>query len=167
MQTVVIYDTLFGNTEQIARAIGHGAGTVGEVRVMSVAEASQSLPARPDLLLVGGPTQRHGMSPALRAFIDALPPSSVRGVPASSFDTRYRMATFLSGSAAKDTADRLRKAGGQLVAPPESFFVEQEKPPKGVKPAVGMAHLLAGQLDRAEAWGRTVAAVAVEGGSKS
>ena len=70
MQTMIIYDTFTsnGNTEQIARAIARGVGTLGDVRVLSVAEATPSLPEPLDLLLVGGPTQRHGLSPGLRGF---------------------------------------------------------------------------------------------------
>ena len=65
MQTVIIYDTFTsnGNTGQIARAIARGVGSLGDVRVLSVAEAIPSLPEPLDLLLVGGPTQRHGLTP--------------------------------------------------------------------------------------------------------
>src|SRR5690348_6574489 len=113
MQTIVVYDTLFGNTEQIARAVARGAGTLGGVRVVSVAEAGQAFAERPDLLVIGGPTQRRGMSPALRAFLGAMPSQGLEGVQASSFDTRYRMAMLLSGSAAKDAAAEMRRAGAQ------------------------------------------------------
>ena len=74
MQTMIIYDTFTsnGNTEQIARAIARGVGTLGDVRVLSVAEATPSLPEPLDLLLVGGPAQRHGLSPGLRGFVERL-----------------------------------------------------------------------------------------------
>jgi flavodoxin len=158
MQTIVVYDTLFGNTEAIARAIARGAGTVGNAEVMSVAEAGQALAGRPDLLLLGGPTQRHGINHELSSFIEGLQPQVVRDVAAASFDTRYRMATLLSGSAAKDAANKLRKAGARLLVPAESFFVERDETPKGVRAAIGASHLQPGELDRAEAWGRAVAA---------
>lgn len=158
MLTVVIYDTKFGNTEKVAEAIARGAGTLGSVRVMDTAEAAGPLAEQPDLLLLGGPTQRHGLSPALRGFVDALPPS-LQGVPAASFDTRYRQATWLTGSAATEAAKRLGKAGGRLVAPPESFFIA-----RGGR--LELQGLESGELERAEEWGRAVGAAALKGGSE-
>ena len=155
MQTVVIYDSKFGNTERIADAIARGIGTLGSVLVMDTAEATGmgSRPAdRPDLLLLGGPTQRRSSSPALRAFLDALP-ASLRGVPAATFDTRYRGSTWLMGSAAAEAAKVLRKAGGELVAPPESFFMGRGGP-------LERQTLEAGEIERAEAWGQKVGASA-------
>lgn len=153
MLTVVVYDTKYGNTEQVAQAIARGVAEIGPVRVMGVAEATQPLPERPDLLLVGGPTQRHGPSPALREFMEDLPPD-LAGVPAASFDTRYRGSTLIMGSAAGAAAKRIRKADVPIVAPPESFFIARGGSPE--KQA-----LEAGELERAEAWGRTVGTAAL------
>lgn len=83
MRTVVVYDSSFGNTARIAQAIARGVGTSGPAQVINAAEAAPLLPERPDLLLVGCPTQKHGLSPALRAFADALPSRSL-GVLAAS-----------------------------------------------------------------------------------
>jgi flavodoxin len=152
MLTVVIYDTKFGNTARIAEAIARGAGARGSVSVLDMAAAARSLTERPDLLIVGGPTQRRGPTPALRGFVDALP-APLRGVPAATFDTRYRGATWLMGSAAGEAARRLRSAGARLAAPPESFFIARGGPLEG-------QGLEAGELERAEAWGRGVGAAA-------
>jgi flavodoxin len=150
VQTVVVYDSKFGNTEKIADAIARGVGSVGSVLVMDTAEAIgiDQRADRPDLVLVGGPTQRRSASPALRAFIDAMP-SSLRGVPVATYDTRYRGSTWLMGSAAAEAAKSFRKAGGELVAPPESFFIGRGGP-------LELQTLEAGELERAEAWGKTV-----------
>jgi flavodoxin len=156
MLTVVVYDSSFGNTAKVARAIASGAGTPGSVRVMSAAEATAPFSERPDLLLVGGPTQRHRLSPMLRNFLDALPRGSLKGVQAASFDTRYRMTALLSGSAAGEAAGRLRKAGCRLIAPPEGFFMERDLPPKGEKRRHELEGLEAGELERAQEWGRAV-----------
>jgi flavorubredoxin len=152
MLTVVIYDSSFGNTARIAQAIGHGAATLGEVRVLSAGEV-EGQADHPDLLFVGGPTQRHHMSPGLVAFLEALPRRSLQHVPAASFDTRYRMTAFLTGSAANDAAGRLRRAGCQLVAAPESFFMVKDVPPKGEKRRHALEGLETGELDRAEEMG--------------
>ena len=153
MQTVVVYDSKFGNTERIADAIARGVGGLGNVRVMDTVEAmgiDQRPASRPDLVLLGGPTQRRSPSPALRAFIDALP-AGFRGVPVATFDTRYRGSTWIMGSAAAEAAKVLRKAGSELVVQPESFFIGRGGP-------LERQTLEAGEIERAEAWGREVAA---------
>ncbi|MGZ6314111.1 MAG: flavodoxin family protein [Candidatus Limnocylindrales bacterium] len=162
MLTVVIYDSSFGNTARVAQAIGRGAATLGDVRVLPVGDASGRL-EQPDLLLVGSPTQRRRMSRGLREFLEALPRRSLQRVPAASFDTRYRMTAFLAGSAAREAAGGLRRAGCQLIAPPESFFIEQDVPPKGGKRRHALEGLEAGELERAEEWARSVATTALRG----
>lgn len=157
MQIVVIYDSKFGNTEKIAKAIGRGAGTLGGVRIMSTAEAVsdvQSLAQQPDLLLLGGPTQKRGASPALRAFVDRLPARFMGGVRAASFDTRYRGATWIMGSAAAEVAKAIRKAGGEMVSPPESFFIVRRGP-------MERQQLEPGEVERAERWARALATAAI------
>lgn len=156
MQTVVIYDSKFGNTEKVAEAIGRGAGTLGDVMVTSTAEAAgdvERLTGRSDLLLLGGPTQNRRPSPGLRAFLDGLP-ESLRGIRSASFDTRYRGPTWLMGSAAADAAKVIVKAGGELVAPAESFFIVRRGP-------LERQTLEPGEIERAEEWGRGVAATAI------
>jgi hypothetical protein len=58
------------------------------------------------------------------------------------------------GSAAAEAAKAFRKAGGELVAPPESFFIARGGP-------LESQALEAGELERAEAWGRAVGAAAL------
>jgi flavodoxin len=161
MQAVVIYDTQFGNTEQVARAIAQGLADLGSVDLLAAAAAMGQPAAPPDLLLIGGPTQRHGMSPVLRAYVEALPRDGLRKTRVATFDTRYRIAPLLSGSAAKDAAGRLRRSGCRLVAAPESFFIERDRPPDGEKRRHGSEQLEPGELERARAWGRRLASLPV------
>jgi len=159
MQTLVIYDSKFGNTEKVAEAIARGVGPVSEVRVTSADGAARALEApaaRPDLVLVGGPTQNRGPSAGLRALVDA-PPAALRGIPAACFDTRYRGPAWMMGSAAAAAANALAKAGAGMVAPPESFFIVRRGP-------MPLQTLEPGELERAEAWGRAVASAAAAGG---
>jgi flavodoxin len=155
MQTVVIYDSKFGNTERIAEAIARGAGTLADVKVMSTTEAvgaAETLAGQPDVLLLGGPTHNHGPSAGLRAFLDALP-AQLRGVPSACFDTRYRGPVLLMGSAAAGAAKVLAKVGAAAVAPPESFFIQRRGP-------MELQQLEPGEIERAEQWGRAVASAA-------
>ena len=158
MQAVLVCDSTFGNTARIAQAIASGLGERVPTRMVSASTATQAPFEPPDLLLVGGPTQRHGLSPALLTFLDGLPRGSLRGVRAATFDTRYHMTALLSGSAAGQAAGHLRRTGCRLVVSPESFFMERDVPPKGEKRRHALEQLEEGELDRAVEWGRRIAA---------
>jgi flavodoxin len=150
MRIVVVFDSKFGNTARIAEAIGRGASVRGDTRVVSTDEAADALGVRPDLLLVGGPTRNHGITAELRTFLDALAAGRLAGTRAAAFDTRYRMVTLLSGSAARDASGRLARAGAEVIAAPESFFMSRAGKPE-------QQTLEAGEPERAEAWGRRLA----------
>ncbi len=154
MQTVVVYDTKFGNTEKIANAIAHGARALGPVRLMDSGHVVLPFTDRPDLLIIGGPTQKRAMSPGLRDVVDALAGGTLQDVSTASFDTRYHGSTWLMGSAANEAAKRLQKAGARLVTTPESFFIGRGGP-------LERQTLDSGEIERAEAWGRAVVAAAV------
>lgn len=156
MLTAVTYDSSFGNTARVAQAIGRGAATLVDVRFLCVGDASERL-EQPDLLLVGGPTQRRRMSRGFGLSSKRSPDGVSNAFPRRPFDTRYRMTAFLTGSAAKEAAGRLRRAGYALIAPPESFYMEKDAPPKGERRRHALEGLETGELERAEEWGRSVA----------
>jgi flavorubredoxin len=141
MNTLVIYDTKFGNTRMLAEAIGRKLALFGSARVLPVGDVAQNDLRRVDLLVIGGPTQAHGVSPAMRKFIGALDVSPTAQTWTAAFDTRFPMATIITGSAAKGIAGTLVHAGIKLLAPPESFFVTR-----------GEARLKPGELERAVGW---------------
>ncbi len=153
MKALVVYDTFFGNTEQIARAIGDGLSAEA-VKVDSV--TPQQL-AGLDLLVVGSPTRAFSSSPNTKAFLKGLASGSLQGVKVASFDTRITLEDSTSGFlnvmmrifgwAAKPIAKQLKKKGGTLTAEPEGFAVMESKGP-----------LKAGELERAATWGRGLAA---------
>ena len=146
MKTLVIYDSEYGNTAQIAQAIAGVLQEHGPVRLVPVAEAELVTLEGVDLLAVGGPTQAHGASPALSAWLANLSWDAARSVPAITFDTRFRKPAWLTGSAAHTLAKRLEQHGCQMVAPAESFFVGGREGP-----------LEDGELERAAAWAREIA----------
>jgi flavodoxin len=129
MNTLIVYDSTFGNTEQLAQAIANGLANYGMVRLFRVPGPGGFERGNAHVLIVGGPTQRHGTSPAMRAFLENLPRRTLRGLVAAAFDTRYHMATWKSGSAAQRIASRLKRAGATLAVPPESFFVVEREGP--------------------------------------
>ena len=169
MKTVIVYESIYGNTHVIAEAIGRGVATGGDVTVVSVEEVTPDLFEGTDLIVMGGPTQAHGMSrvSSREAAID--PPHSPKetivldshakgpGVRdlleslghldaySAAFDTRFRLPSFITGRASRGIQAKLSKHGCPVAAQPESFFVTRRE------------HLRAGEAVRAEAWGRQLA----------
>jgi flavodoxin len=152
MKAKVVFDSQFGNTEQVARAIGQALGANAEVEVLRVSAATPEQLTSADLLVVGSPTQRFTATPATTNLLKSIPDNGLDGVKVAAFDTRFpeseieriRILAFfvkLFGYAAEPVLKRLEKKGGQAVAAPEGFYVGETEGP-----------LLDGELDRAAAW---------------
>lgn len=152
MKSLVIYDSQYGNTEKVARAIHEQLGTRGKARIVQLDDATNALTDQPELLVVGGPTQHHGASPTMRAFLHDLPRRSLRGTTAAAFDTRYDMNPRVSGSAARRIAQALRRAGCTTHTEPQSFFITMDQPPPKNKRRHELEELAPGELERARAW---------------
>lgn len=152
MKILLVYDSMYGNTEKIAQTIGSVLGAHNEIHILRAADVKLSDLANLNLLVVGGPTQRHRISEPLATMLKVLPRGTLNGVKVATFDTRYRMAAWLSGSAAEGIAKKLRKLGGHLVVPAQSFFIERDVPPEGQKRRHAVEHLESGELERAAQW---------------
>jgi flavodoxin len=146
MKILVVYDSKFGNTERIARSIASGVGSMHQVTVEPAAAAAE-IDRSIDLMIVGGPTQAHGASPAMKTYLSQLP--DLPGTRCATFDTRYDKPRWLTGAASGVIEDGLRKLGGRPVGPGESFFIEHSEGP-----------LVSGEEDRAMAWGATLVGLA-------
>lgn len=142
MKSLVVYESKFGNTQTVAEIIGKALASNGYAPVVNVESSAALKLDQVDLLVIGGPTQAHGMSPGMRAYVNVLIANAPAGVRAAAFDTRLKGPGFLWGSAAKGIAEELRRAGVLLVTPPESFLVEGMKEPR----------LVDGEAERAHAW---------------
>jgi flavodoxin len=149
MHSVVVVDSEFGNTYELAEVVAAELGAAGPVDVINVrAPASEAgLPADIDLFVVGGPTQVHGVSQSLKHYLDALPPRFLTEVASASFDTRLRGWPVVTGAAAGGIARRLKKLGAHAVVPPESFLVMGKEGP-----------LVDGELERSRAWAKEILA---------
>ena len=152
MNTLIIYDSTFGNTAQLAQAMADRLGEHGTVRIALANEAGLTGVIEIDLLLVGGPTQRHGLSAPMKTLLKSLQRRSLQGVPAGTFDTRYHMSAWKSGSAAHGIASKLKRAGASLIVEPESFFVAEREGP-----------LEEGELERAASWAEEIYQKIAEG----
>ena len=73
MRAVVVYESMYGNTDQIAHAIGAGLASAGEVSVVAVEGATPAVLDGADLIVVGGPTHAHAMTreSTRKAAVDA------------------------------------------------------------------------------------------------
>lgn len=156
MKALVVYESLFGNSAEVARAVARG---MGGVTVVEVGDASAAQLADTDLLVLGGPTHAFSMTRpstrhdahtqgapygddhrGLRELLDELPDRL--DVPVATFDTRVAKARKLPGSAAKAATKELRHHHHAKVVAQQSFYVDDVAGP-----------LLDGELDRAESWG--------------
>jgi flavodoxin I len=140
MKTLVVYDSLYGNTKAIAQAIGDALP--GEVEVLPVGEANASGLKSYDLLVVGAPTHAARPSPNMQQFLDEIQSPALEGISVAGFDTRMtnRLIT-LFGTAAPKIAKVLEEKGGTLAGKPEGFYVTGGEGP-----------LKDGEVERAAAW---------------
>jgi flavodoxin len=145
MNTLIIYDSNFGNTAQLAQTMADKQGEHGTARIASANEADLTEVKEIDLLLVGGPTQRHGLSPSMKTLLEGFPRRTLQRIHAGAFDTRYHMSAWKSGSAAHGIASKLKRAGASLIVEPESFFVAEREGP-----------LEEGELERAAIWAEEI-----------
>ena len=151
MKSVVIFDSMYGNTEKIAQAIGKVLQTRGVAHVISIKEVGLADVKGTDLLLVGSPTQAFNMLPAVKNWLKNLPKGSLAGIKVAAFDTRMdvkkvnnKFLTFMEaifGYAAEKIGKALVNKGGSQIVKPEGFFVDGSEGP-----------LTAGELERAEKW---------------
>src|SRR5438128_1914914 len=110
-RALVVYESMFGNTELIARAIAAGLGLPAEDCV-EVNSAPSEIGPEVDLLVVGGPTHTFGMTHpntraaaveqgaqeghaiepgalGVREWLDGLAPLQ-SGIAVAAFDTKFR-----------------------------------------------------------------------------
>lgn len=148
MKALVVYDSLYGNTAEIAKAIG---GAISDdTKVLPVSEVSPSDLESLNLLIVGAPTHAGRPSPPMRDFLNNLPKSTVEGTNVAAFDTRLSTKWLkIIGYAAGKIAKNLQKKGGNLLLKAEPFYVTYHKQDKTTT-------LIEGELERAAQWAQQV-----------
>jgi flavodoxin I len=151
MKTLVVYDSVFGNTERVALRIGEVLGA----ETVKVTEVNQDQLIGLGCLVVGSPTRAFNFTKEITSFLKGIPSSSLSGVKVAAFDTRMDiekvgnvvlsfMVRFF-GFADKPIADLLKKKGGTPAVPSGGFIVEESEGP-----------LRDGELDRAADWARAI-----------
>ena len=169
MRALIVYESMFGNTREIAAAIADGLRTHTEVELVPVSKATPELVAWAELLVVGAPTHAHGMSSTssrhsaaerteepggslhlepqaeavgIREWLAELPAGN--GKLAIAFDTRIKAPAILTGRASSGIAKALHNHGFEVSTEPESFLVTSQN------------GLVPGELDRARDWGASL-----------
>jgi len=155
MKTMVLYDSVYGNTEKVARAIAAVLAQAAEVEVQLVSAATAEQLRGLDLLVVGSPTQAFGPIQGTKDFLKSLTGKSLQGKKVAAFDTRMdvkvvnnAVLTFMAGIfgyAAEKISRGLKSAGGVEAIAPGGFFVTGNEGP-----------LTEGELERAAAWAHEV-----------
>lgn len=159
MSTLVVYDSVFGNTGKVAEAIAAELAETQQVRTLSVGEAGPDDLAGVSLLVVGSPTRGFRPLPAVQEFLAALPDSALRSLNAAAFDTRIDLETVhpaplrwivdCGGYAADVMHHKLIERHCREAAGPIGFLVTGAEGP-----------LKEGELDRAREWARSIATAA-------
>jgi hypothetical protein len=171
MRALVVFESMFGNTQIVARAVADGLSSCMAVDVVEVGAAPTVIDNDVELLVVGGPTHAFGMSrPAtregaakqaaqgvvstgigLREWLAAVQGGSA-SVAAAAFDTRFKKPRWLVGSAGRAVEKRLRGLGFRVVTQTQSFYVGGTPGP-----------LLDGEPERALRWGERLGSEVAEG----
>ena len=165
-RALVVFESMFGNTEQVARAVADGLQAEGvPTRVVDVSAAPADLPPSVDLLVVGAPTHAFSLSRpktridavrqgadlskaaiGLREWLASARPSADRPVHVAVYDTRVSKVRRLP-AAAGPSAARLARRRFARVDRPMAFLVDDVQGP-----------LVDGEIDRATTWGQSLAA---------
>lgn len=168
MRTLVIYESMFGNTHSIADAIAEGMPDGVETRVLQAsAVGPEDLDI--DLVVIGATTHAwsmprsstrdgalkdstqhpdHQLEPdalntGIRELLASLPNQG--GRHAAVFDTRLDKPRAITGSAARRIARKMRSLEFDLLDVPHSFVVDGMDGPLGRD-----------ELTRALAWGEAL-----------
>ena len=161
MKALVVYESLWGNTAAIARAIALGIGPGAEAVTTDAAPAGKVADA--DLIVAGAPVLGFALPtdqmrdsvarseagapsppdlshPSLRSWLESLPPGHAQ---AAAFETRI---WWSPRGAIGDIERGLERAGYHRAAAAQKFIVEDRYGP-----------LREGELDRARRWGEELA----------
>lgn len=167
MKAVVVYESLWGNTAAVARAVADGIGP--DARCLTTDEASREVIADADLVVAGAPVLGFSLGgeqiraaiaqdeadapkppdlshPSLRSWLETLPHAAGRS---AAFETRI---WWSPRGATGDIEERLARAGYRPIAKAQKFVVTDKYGP-----------LRDGELERARQWGRELAATLATG----
>lgn len=143
MHALVVYESMYGATRQVAESMVRGLTfSDGRVTLRRLSGVRAKDVDSAELLVVGGPTHVR----TILGLRDWIPTLGEMGCAAAAFDTRVEGPPLFTGRASKRFIKLLHDQGCRPVAPPESFLVDTQ------------GRLVQGELERAWQWGVTLAA---------
>ena len=160
MKVIVVYESHWGNTAAVARAIEEGFGP--EAQALTTDEAAPTIVADADLIIAGAPVMAFNLPsdrmlatlaggtkaptppdlshPSMRLWLDRLPVGQGRS---AQFETGLR---WSPGGATGAITRKLEEAGFRRLTKARRFVVKGSYGP-----------LRAGELERAKDWGKDLA----------
>jgi len=157
MRILIIYDTVYGNTEEIAGAIRQAASQNHEARLVKAGDATLQDVENADLLMVGSPTHGGWYTEPVKNFLNQIPDNGLK-IHAAAFDTGsdvqnqkgvVRTIIGFFGYASPRIAKALTKKGAKVLCS-ETFFVLNTEGP-----------LKEGEVERAKGWCHDVITMAI------
>ena len=153
MNILIVYDSVFGNTEKIALSISK-AFEGENVTLLKAADVKPESFNKTDLLIFGSPTRAFRPTKTISALFKKLPKNSLNGIKCAAFDTRMnvkdinsKLFEFLAkkfGYAAENMLKKASKKGGKPISG-EGFFVKESKGP-----------IADGETERADIWAKNL-----------
>jgi hypothetical protein len=170
LRALVVYESMFGNTEEVARDVA--AGLVDEGVLVRLVEVTSARPAdeyHVDLLVVGAPTHAFSLSrpstredavrkggrsaaasTGLREWLGAMSGHGRQHGMAAAFDTRVTSMRRLPKAASTRAHHLLSHLGFTMLSRPTGFLVTDIK-----------GDLVTGEGERATSWGRQIGRKAI------
>jgi flavodoxin len=152
MNALLIYDSMFGNTEKIALAVAEGMGP--DTKTVRATDLNPDDLVDLDVLVIGSPVHGGRASENMLRFFETLKKDSLKDVKVAAFDTRFeknthglglKMVMNMIGFAAGKILNTLENKGAKHILDPEGFFVMDKEGP-----------LKEGEIDRAKLWGKSI-----------
>ena len=147
MKALIVFDSVYGNTQQIAETMGKILKNEYSIEVISAADVKEDQLADLEVLFIGSPTHGGRFTEAIQNFLAVLSTIQLEGVKIATFDTRTSSKGIFGwlerrfGHAAPRIAKNVESHGKTLIGDPEGFIVSGRKGP-----------LREGELERAEIW---------------
>ena len=135
---IVIFDSLFGNTQKIAEGIARAFKSISKVKVEHISEVKTNEVSKHDLIIVGSPTQGGRPTLTLLNFLEELDINALSGKDVAAFDTRLdennqklllRYIMKIIGYAAPKILKILTAKGGNPISKPQAFIVKDKQGP--------------------------------------
>jgi flavodoxin len=148
MRALVVYDSYFGNTEEVAKAIAGGLKDLVQADVIRASDFDPKRVKGFDFLIIGSPTRAFHETKRIKVFLKGVARDEYEKMKVIAFDTRIATEDIESrllsrmekafGHAAEPMSDIMKKRGGELLIDPVGFYVQDTEGP-----------LKEGEVDRA------------------